>query len=283
MRVGCFNIQNISMKKIKKNTEILSQIATIISKYDIMFILELSDCSSDKDESYSPVLESIVGQLCSVKGSVKGMDYSYYANKKQGSTSNTAERVGVIYKNCSNIRLGDTNYSNNIQFNGFARNPFILPIQINTDNYIFIINHIAPSNVNVELELLNNVFNNLYKENNDKKFILMGDYNADGSFLNNTDEKNNPLFKNSNLLCLTNDETTNLSRTKCYDRVLCSANCIEKLNKVDEVDADNNKKNPYNPNNVYCDVDYLDYLELNIKEIKEISDHYPIFIDIKDI
>jgi len=269
MKIACYNIQNISEEKIK-NEEIVDQIAKIICNYDIMFILELSDKSSKKCDS--PVLDSIVRKLNNKLNNELNKKYSYYANEKQGSTACTAERIGIIYNNEAEIKIDINSSFNKIEFTNFVRNPFIVPINIYNENYIFIINHITPSNVNNELNSLNDVFNNLYDENKDKKFILMGDYNADGSFLSNTNEKKNKLFNNKNLICLTNNEKTNVSENekRCYDRVLCSTNCLINLNNVDNDEG----------NNTYCDVDNLRYLNLNIQEIKKISDHYPVFIEI---
>jgi hypothetical protein len=218
--------------------------------------------------SHSIVLESIVKVL--------GLEYTYYANIKQGSTQYTAERVGIIYKKNIHIQFNEIDYYNIKNFTGFARNPFIVPIKIYNNDYIFIINHITPDNVNNELNLLNDVFNNLYDDHNNKKFILMGDYNADGSYLTNKKEKTNELFTNKNLLCLTNNEKTNISKNKCYDRIFCSTNCLKYLNIVD---SDINMKKIKNG---YCDVDYLEYLNLSLENIKKISDHYPIFIEIKE-
>ena len=276
MKVGCFNIQNISENKIKKNKNVVNQIATIISNYDIMFILELSDNPSKNcKDTHSPVLELIVATLNKNENEL----YTYHANKKQGLTASYAERVGIIYKN--NKQIIDINFNELTEINNidekykFARNPYIIPINIYKDQYIFMICHIQLNEVNNELSLLNDVFNDLYikNENENKKFVLMGDYNADGSYLSNNNELNNPLFTNKNLLCLTNNELTNLSKNKCYDRVLCSTNCLVKLNPVDNDQG----------NNAYCDVDYLEYLKLNKEQIKKISDHYPVFIEIKDI
>jgi len=239
-----------------------------------MFILELSDSPSKNcKDTHSPVLELIVATLNKNENEL----YTYNANKKQGLTARYAERVGIIYKN--NKQIIDINFNELAEINNidekykFARNPYIIPIYIYNDQYIFMICHIQPNKVNNELSLLNDVFNDLYIKNKNKNFVLMGDYNADGSYLSNKNELNNPLFTNKNLLCLTNNELTNLSKNKCYDRVLCSTNCLVKLNPVDNDQC----------NNAYCDVDYLEYLKLNKKQIKKISDHYPVFIEIKDI
>jgi len=58
---------------------------------------------------------------------------------------------------------------------------------INNDIFCFLINHITPKNVLNELNSLDNLFNSLFNDN--KKYIFMGDYNADGSYLTNNEEK----------------------------------------------------------------------------------------------
>lgn len=280
MKIGCFNIQNISIKKVQ-NQVVIKQIAQIISNYNIMFILELSDKPLiNQEDTHSPVLETIINILNKenkrIRGEKKEKEYTYFANTKQGNNSNTAERIGIIYNNNKNINikfdsLKIFNESEYFKKYAFIRNPFIVPIEIYGSNYIFIINHISPDTVKKELKFLNDIFNDFYKNKNDK-IILMGDYNADGQYLSNANELDNELFNNPNLICLTNNELTNVLKNKCYDRILCSKDCLHDLKKVDNDES----------YNAYCDVDYCTYLHLDNDKIKKISDHYPIFFEIND-
>jgi hypothetical protein len=136
------------------------------------------------------------------------------------------------------IELSITDYPMLISFD---RLPFITKMS----NIIFIVNHISPNNVKNELNALSDLFDSLNDLNS--YYILMGDYNAGGAFLNHKEIKACKLFQNTNLSLLTDNEITNLGKkSESYDRIFCSNNTINILNKIDDLDFGLNS---------YCDVD----------------------------
>lgn len=259
MKVGNFNIQNLSSKKLT-NDFVLKSLINIISDYDVLFIVELCDIEA-------------IDTLCKELNKSNNNKYKYGCSKKTGKTACTAEYIGFIYSN--NVTFNnqlDYHTINNLSFD-FTRDPLLLNFTISNNQYIFIVSHICPTNVFNELNYMNIISNELYDKLNHTKIVILGDFNADGSYLSNKNENINNLFTNEKLICLTNNEITSLGKKgKKYDRILCSKECISYLNKVDNDIG----------NECYCDVDnYNEKLSLTKEQCKKISDHFPIYINIK--
>ena len=252
-KIGSFNIQNLSINKLKTQF-VLDSIISIIKTYDIIFILELTDLES---------MYKIVSELDS---------YDYYINKKNGITPSYAEYIGIFFnKNKIQRKMINEIHIKTISKYGFYRDPLIINLEIKSKNIMFIINHFSPDNVDTQLNTLNELFNDIYTKSNNL-IILMGDYNADGSYLSNKLEYSNDLFCNTSLKCLTTNEITNVARNPMkYDRVFCSNDC---LSQNILIKSDNDSLY-----NAYCNVDRY-YTELDIPKTKAkyISDHLPIYI-----
>jgi endonuclease/exonuclease/phosphatase family metal-dependent hydrolase len=254
LKVGSFNIQNLSINKLSDN-DVLQSIIKIVSTYDIIFILELTDIES-------------MHIICSYLEK-----YDYYINKKNGISPSFAEYIGVFFnKNKITRKMIKEIHINNISEYGFYRDPLILELNMDKQNIIFVINHLSPKNVDYQLGILNDLYNVLHNNN---MIIMMGDYNADGSYLSNKLESSNELFTNPELKCLTTNEITNIGRNKMkYDRVFCSNECL-KENILIKVDNDLSL-------NGYCNVDnYYTDMKITKQKAKLISDHLPIYIMLK--
>lgn len=265
LRMGSFNIQNLSLKKMSDEF-IFQKIIEIIKWYDILFILEL--CGNENN--VKEILSKIVDKLNNTEQQNK---YKFIHSNKTGLTSGSAEFIGCIYKsnygfNLMEFTLGSeqistinnqlnlidpTNLINPTKLNIFNRQPFIISLNYNQKQIFFIVNHISPKNVMNELEALNTLFNYLYENKSEAYYFLLGDYNADGAYLTKKEIINCKLFSNEKLCSLTDNEITNLSNSlRKYDRIFCSKNVVEcnKYNNylLNTVDSDKNM-------NGFCDVD----------------------------
>ena len=254
MNIGSFNIQNISLTKIS-NKFILDSIIKIILKYDILFILEVC---GNKQEAIQ-LFDIIISKL--------NKKYKYFLSNKTGKTSSSAEYICCLY--LDNLILTPIQLSliDNSILTLFDRLPFIAKININDYNIIFIVNHISPKNVLTELNALSDLFDSIYDINN--YYILIGDYNAGGTFLNNKEQKSCKLFQNKNLSLLSDNEITNLGKkSENYDRIFCSNNTINILNKIDDNEIGLNS---------YCDVDnYYNRVDIicSAESIKKLFNQY---------
>ena len=257
LKVGCFNIQNLSINKLEKKF-VYDAIVNIIATYDIIFILELTDLES---------MHTLASSLDS---------YDYYINKKNGLTPSYAEYIGIFFNNTKIKRkMIKEIHFDTISNYGFYRDPLIINLSIRSKDIMFVINHFSPNNVDFQLNKLNELFNDIYNGSTDNLIILMGDYNADGKYLSNRAESSNDLFCNKNLKCLTTNEITNVARNPMkYDRVFCSNECLKQkiLVKVDDDIL----------YNAFCNVDnYYTNQNISRTRAKEVSDHLPIYIILK--
>jgi len=245
IRLGVFNIQNLSLKKISDNM-IYDNLIKIINNYDLLFILELVD---------TDVLDKLNNKL--------NNKYKNIYSIKTGLTPQSSEHYGLFY-NSKKIKINNQNIIE-CDKELFDRKPWYVDIDIiNKMNIKCLLNHISPNNVNNELNNLNNIFNILYSTN-PSNYILLGDYNADLPYLSKKDRLENNLYNNRKLMNITNDLITNVAKNeKKYDKIFITPNILNYLDK---------------DNNSYVD-EYYKTLKLDNNNIKKISDHLPIYINI---
>jgi hypothetical protein len=263
IRLGVFNIQNLSNKKIS-DKNIFNNLVNIIHKYDMIYILELVD---------KEALQNIIKKLNS---------HCYFYNKydfkisqKTGLTPQSAEYYGLIYKKnnisivTENILLCDDTK--------FDRMPWFTNIKIKNMNIKCFINHISPNNVDKELNHLNYIFNLINLTDPNGYYILLGDYNADLPYLAKKDRIIHPLFINNNITNITNELVTNIAKNeKKYDKIFVSNNLLNYLNIINfNANATGIKYDKY------CNIDNIEKLyNLDPENLKKISDHYPIYMEL---
>jgi len=257
IKLGVFNIQNLSNKKIS-DKNIFTNLSNIIKKYDLIYILELVDID---------VLDKITNNLNS--SCLIYNKYNYRYSQKTGLTSQSAEYYGVIYNN--NIKIVNENILS-CDDEKFDRKPWFVHLNIKNKNIKCLINHISPNNVDKELNYLNYIYNIIYLTDPNSYYILLGDYNADLPYLPKKDRINNDLFLNNNLVNITNNLITNIAKNeKKYDKIFISSNIIDNLKII----------NNNNDNDKYCNIDNLIMNhKLSSEDVKKISDHYPIYIEL---
>jgi hypothetical protein len=260
IKLGVFNIQNLSNKKIN-DKNIFNNLVNIINKYDMIYILELVD----KD-----VLEKITDTLntgCFIRNK-----YSYKISSKTGLTSQSSEYYGLIY-NRKNISIINDNILTCEQ-DKFDRMPWFTHIKVKNMDIKCFINHISPNNVEKELNYLNYIFNLINLTDPNTNYILLGDYNADLPYLAKKDRIYHPLFINTKLVNITNDLITNIAKNeKKYDKIFVSTNLLKYLNNINKIATNENDK--------YSNIDNIDKtLNLDIENLKKISDHYPVYIEL---
>lgn len=255
IRLGVFNVQNLSNKKIN-DKNIFNNLTNIINKYDMIYILELVD---------KEVLDKITNNLnngCFIRNK-----YSYKISNKTGLTPQSSEYYGLIYKN--NISIINENILS-CENDKFDRMPWFIHIKIKNMNIKCFINHISPNNVDKELNYLNYIYNIINLTDPNSYYILLGDYNADLPYLAKKDRIIHPLFTNNKLIHITDNLVTNVAKNeKKYDKIFISSNLFKYLNIIN-LSAINNDK--------YSNIDNI--LNLDIENQKKLSDHYPIYIEL---
>jgi deoxyribonuclease-1-like protein len=148
----------------------------------------------------------------------------------------------------------------------FERPPFILHIKLSSFGQILFIGvHFKPENVYNEFRYLRTMINE-FKEKS--SLILLGDFNADCSYLNNAKKKD--IRKNyfDEFQWLIDDRTeTNLLQSCSYDRIIVSTG----LNQWKKINW------KANTNGTFA---FDKKFHLTKQSALQISDHYPIEVEI---
>ena len=198
---------------------------------EIVFIQEIRDKSGEVFEELCENLE----------------DYDCEVSSRAGRT-NSKEQYGLIYKNSFEVDIKDYNLDENS--NDFWERP-PLRADFTIDNYEFTVYniHIKPNDVENELEYLEQL---VETENNLDNVILLGDFNADGSYY---DEDNKEIFLEHEWVIDDSIDTTVAKSDNTYDRIIMNEQMYE----------------DYESKGVYKEVS------------KEVSDHYLVWVQVKTL
>ncbi|EJP16617.1 endonuclease/exonuclease/phosphatase family protein [Leptospira interrogans] len=236
-----WNIRNLGNCKLigkdctKNKKDIIKDIHFEISKVfknqDLIFIQELSTNSSVDNNAINSFVKTISSNM------------KWFVSKNVGNSSGNRERLLVIY----NPEKLTYEYHSYIDKNCIIRSPLI--IKFKELPIYFITTHITAKKESIISELSCIERNIGYNS-----FVLLGDTNADCNYYPRTKvDISNMVFKNSNWLILTGEDTTISSKTNCtYDRIIGSKNI------------------QFNDYSVYKNFKGDERFQLRI------SDHYPI-------
>jgi len=225
--IANWNIQTLGDTKWGKE-EIREKILTTLPNYDIIFIQEIRD----KDGS---VFEDLCNEL---------QNYECEISSRAGR-STSKEQYGVVYKNY--IEIIDAIDYNSEENNEYWERP-PLRVDFKVEDYYFTAYniHIKPDDVDSELDYLERL---AYSEENQENVILLGDFNADGSYY---DEEDNLYFQDHHWIVKNKDDTTVAASDNTYDRIIINDNMFKE----------------YVSYGIYTDIE------------KEVSDHYLVWVEI---
>lgn len=248
LRIGAFNVQVFGVSKADK-PEVMAVLADIIRTYDIIAIQEIRDSS----QTALPELVDLVNS--------DGSNYEYIVSERLGRTS-SKEQYAYIY-NSNTVKLtGDPQtYPEPENTDPFHREPYIAPFKAIAGNYdaVLMVIHTDPDEATEEINALDDVLEysqSIYPEEDD--FILMGDFNADGSYF---DEDSTSDLDEYYWLIDDSEDTTTASSENTYDRIILT-----------------------DTSDLYGQFGVLRYdLEYNLTEeqTKAVSDHYPVYAEFR--
>lgn len=146
----------------------------------------------------------------------------------------------------------------------FEREPYIASFVSGNFDFTIIGSHIKPNDAYSEMGNLTNVVNFVLSDNPDEQdTIVMGDFNADGTYYDEADVTN-PLKSSDFYWVITNEMDTMIKTDYSYDRILL-------LNTTY-----NHEYVEYSASVFKFDVEYE---IMNQTLVWEISDHYPIYAE----
>lgn len=261
MKIASFNIQKFGKKKVS-DPNVLEILTKIVSRYDIILILEVVDASGESPEIFMKELNKV------------HEGYAYKISKRQGRTR-YKEQFMFIYK--SDV----VTLVNHEQFNEEAttgkdvinREPYILKLSCSNtvvEDLVMIPVHTKPTDSVEELDELYDVVKIIKTKWNTDNIMILGDFNADGSYVSNRDMKTIRIREDENFHWLIGDNvdtTTSTKNTNTYDRIVVYGD--DMLNAVEQKSA-----KAFN---------FKEEFNLDDEQALKVSDHYPVEVELKSI
>ena len=248
-KIAAFNIQIFGKTKSDK-TDVMTALTKIVREFDIVLIQEIRDAS---EETIPNFIEKI--------NQIEGATYSFIQSPRLGRTT-SKEAYAYLYNTETVQFIQGSDYVYNDTNDVFEREPYIASFKIGNFDFVLAGIHTKPEDAYNEIGNLTSVVSAIQTAKpNEKDIIVMGDFNADGSYFDEDEPSN--LFKASlyNWI-ITNDIDTTVKTDYTYDRIVVLDTTLNH-----EYDAGTAQA-------FYFDQAY----GLNNQTfVEEISDHYPVF------
>ena len=245
-----FNIQIFGQTKAS-NQEVMIILAQIIREFDIVAIQEIRDIAGT-------AIIALQDQV-----NADGSDYEVLVGPRVGRTT-SKEQYAYMY-DTRTIEALSNSYTFNDIGDLFEREPFVAQFTVKSAKFDFVlINiHTKPDDATAEIELLPDVIADVPSHINEPDIICLGDYNADGSYFD--ESRYTTIFPNNqyNWLIDNSEDTTVAVSDNTYDRIVTTFNTNEDFAGIVEV---------YRFDQVY------DYNSPTL-EPDDVSDHYPIWAE----
>ncbi|XP_076125397.1 deoxyribonuclease-1-like [Alosa pseudoharengus] len=261
MKVASFNVQKFGRTKLS-NPDVLSILVKIVSRYDVVLILEVVDASGDSVGTFMEALNK--------------------ANKKHHYTLKISSRLGrsrykeqfmFLYRDDLVDLVKSYQYADKQpgDEDAFEREPYILRFRcLNTvlKDLVMIPVHTKPEDSEKELDEIYDVFLDIKKKWSTDNVMILGDFNADGSYVSKKDMKQIRIRSDKNFHWLISDDvdtTVNNGNDNTYDRIVVYGN--DMLEAVVP-----NSAKPFNFQAAYG---------LSTEQALKVSDHYPVEVELK--
>jgi uncharacterized repeat protein (TIGR02543 family) len=253
-RIAAFNIQVFGKTKRQKE-DVMDVLKKIAQEFDIMLVEEIRD-AEDETASY----------YCQKINEAAGYDkYGFIESERLGRSS--SKEAYAYFYNADRVQfIEGSQHVYTDTYDVFEREPYIASFRSGNFDFTLVGIHTKPDDATSEIGHLADVANSILAENpSEHDIIVMGDFNADGSYFDE-DNNTNP-FKSSEFhWVITNDMDTMTKTDWTYDRMVM---------------IDGTFSHEYIENSAA--VFYFD-MEYGIDDetfVWEVSDHYPVYADFK--
>ncbi|XP_022597934.1 deoxyribonuclease-1-like isoform X1 [Seriola dumerili] len=263
MKIASFNIQKFGKNKVS-DPDILKILTKIVSRYDIIVILEVVDISGTSVETFLDALNK----------SNKRHHYTLKISTRLGRTR-YKEQFMFLYRDDMVDLVGSYQFDDETTVGGdvFARDPYILRFRcLNTvlKDLVMIPVHTKPEDSEKELDELYHVFLQVKEKWRTDNVMILGDFNADGSYVSKKEMKDISIRSNKNFHWLIGDDvdtTASTGNNHTYDRIVVYGD--DMLQAVVP-----NSAKPFNFQKAYG---------LSEEQALKVSDHYPVEVELKSI
>ncbi|XP_062387447.1 deoxyribonuclease-1-like isoform X2 [Sardina pilchardus] len=256
MKIAAFNVQRFGVKKVS-DPEVLSTLVRIVSRYDIILILEVTDVTGDSVEIFLNELNRVNTEH----------HYTLKLSTRLGRTR-YKEQFLFLYRDDLVDLVGSYQYEDTQEgdHDAFAREPYILrftSFHTVLKDLVLIPVHTKPDDSLKELDELYEVFLAVRKKWNTDNVMILGDFNADGSYVSDKDFHNIRIRSDKNFHWLIGDDvdtTANTGNAHTYDRIV-----VYGQDMLDSVVPGSAR-----PFNFHTAFDLTERMALRV------SDHYPV-------
>ncbi|KAL4239985.1 hypothetical protein ACF0H5_000781 [Mactra antiquata] len=265
VRLGAFNIQVLGTTKMKK-ADVVEILVDTIGRYDLLLIQEIRDSTGT----------AIDDLLEEVNTKFSDNPFTLTISPRLGRT-NSKEQYAFLFREKSGITLLDYHVYNDTAVNTeatdydiFEREPIVALFQSTTTTikkFALIGIHVAPSDAVKELQALEVVFAQTKARLNIDDVMVLGDLNADCSYVANKYWVDIPIKNDPDYTWWIGDDIdTTVGNTNCaYDRFISTGDLLKA--SVEDGSASIFK--------------YDDAFKLNQTMALKVSDHYPIEMILK--
>ncbi|XP_072276815.1 deoxyribonuclease gamma-like isoform X2 [Pyxicephalus adspersus] len=261
MKIASFNARRFGLKKCK-DSKVFPIIKEIVSRYDIIVLLEVFD-------SKEKAAKMLVEQLNSTGG--KGASYQYIISKPLGRKEYKEQYLFVYREDLVKVKeqyqYADMQEGDE---DSFAREPFIIRFESKktaVQDFVIIPVHTTPKDSVQEIDELYDVYLDVKEKWGTQNIMILGDFNADGSYVSGKKMKSIRLRSDESFHWLITDDkdTTATNTTDCtYDRIVVHNDLLQ------YIVPDTAK--PFN---------FQEEYKLTDEEALAVSDHYPVEVEIK--
>ncbi|KAM8915559.1 deoxyribonuclease 1 like 4, tandem duplicate 1 isoform 1-T2 [Spinachia spinachia] len=261
MKIASFNIQKFGKSKVS-DLEVVEILIKIVSRYDIVLILEVVDKAGDSVKTFLDALN---------KANVEH-HYTLKISSRLGRTR-YKEQFMFLYRDDLVDLVGSYQFDDEKNEGGdiFAREPYILRFRCLSTvlkDLVMIPVHTKPDDSQKELDELYDVFQHVKEKWRTDNVMILGDFNADGLYVSRRKMKDIRIRSDGNFHWLIGDDvdtTANTGNDHTYDRIVVYGDDM-----LDAVVP--NSAKPFNFQEAYG---------LSTELTLKVSDHYPVEVELK--
>jgi deoxyribonuclease-1-like protein len=207
IRIAAFNVQVFGKTKRGKE-DVMSHLALIAREFDVVLIQEIRDASGETAPSYLALINQ-----------AEGPAYAYVESSRLGRT--TSKEAYAYFYNTESVELieGSERVYNDTG-DVFEREPFIAGFRSGGFDFTLVGIHTKPDDAYNEIGNLTLVFQSILDgDPKEGDVIVLGDFNADGSYFDEGDP-GNPLRAPAYFWVVANEMDTMTKTDWTYDRMV---------------------------------------------------------------
>jgi len=170
VKIASFNIQIFGQTKSEKE-DVMNVLTKVVREFDIVLIQEIRDASEQ-------TIPSFVEKINQMEGS----EYGFIRSERLGRTT-SKEAYAYVYNTETVQFIQGSDYVYADVNDVFEREPYIASFKSGNFDFVLVGIHTKPDDAYNEIGNLTVVVPSILAANpNEKDVIVMGDFNADGSY-----------------------------------------------------------------------------------------------------